>query len=213
MKTRFVGDRRVQCILLGLALPLLMPPVSWATPLPEGWREVSFNGHTDYQQQGAHWCARSENSASGLVREHNVSLAETPWLSWQWRADTRPEWQTEEERQKAGDDFVARVYVIHEGLFPWQTRAINYVWSRQSAPGEHWPNPYAKQAHMVTVQGATSPFSGQWHRFSRHIGKDFQRFHGIKVDEIDAVAIMTDSDDTGVTTRACYQLPQFHQQP
>jgi hypothetical protein len=33
-------------------------------------------------------------------------------------------------RTQAGDDYAARIYVIHDGgLFAWRTRAINYVWA------------------------------------------------------------------------------------
>ena len=70
---------------------------------------------------------------------------------------------------------------------------------------------------MVVVQGPqgddqNTP-TGAWHAFSRDVVADFKRFHGIDVDQVDAVAIMTDTDNTGVVAQACYELPEFLSQP
>ncbi|WP_157375234.1 DUF3047 domain-containing protein [Alcanivorax hongdengensis] len=205
MNTTILCDRLVQCIPRLLALSLLVSPATWAAPLADGWREVSFQGHTRYQPEGDHWCADARASASGLVREADFSLRETPWLHWQWRADVLPDWPAANEQRKGGDDFVARVYVVHKGFFPWQSRAINYVWSRQQPVGAHWPNPFASQAHMVVVQGPGE--APGWHAFARNVREDFQRYHHIDVDQVQALAIMTDTDNTGATAHACYRLP------
>jgi len=141
-----------------------------------------------------------------------VNLARTPWLNWRWRAAETPAWPAADERSKQGDAFLARVYVIKEGWVPWRTRAINYVWSRSHPPGSHWPNPYAGQAEMVVVQGPDGE-AGQWRGFSRDVAADFKRFHDLEVDSVDAVAIMTDTDNTGVVAEACYELPSFSAQP
>ena len=184
---------------------------------PEGWRHVVFEGETRYRlDQAGCWRARAEASASGLVREKTVDIAAAPWLNWRWRAAAIPAWPAVDEQHKQGDDFLARVYVIKKGWVPWRTRAINYVWSRSRSPGAHWPNPYADQAEMVVVQGPSRSESGAgqgWHGFSRDVAADFKRFHGIEVETVDAVAIMTDTDNTGVAAEACYELPSFSGQP
>ncbi|WP_370211102.1 DUF3047 domain-containing protein [Alloalcanivorax venustensis] len=180
---------------------------------PPDWRHVAFEGETRYRLTDAGcWRARAEASASGLVREQAVNLARTPWLNWRWRAAETPAWPAADERSKQGDDFLARVYVIKEGWVPWRTRAINYVWSRSHPPGSHWPNPYAGQAEMVVVQGPDGA-AGPWRGFSRDVAADFKRFHDMEVDSVDAVAIMTDTDNTGAVAEACYELPSFSAQP
>lgn len=183
--------------------------------VPEGWRAVSFQGHTRYQFDSSAdcWRADAQASASGLVREKDVDLGRTPWLHWRWRAPAIPDWpshngqQGSNERGKGGDDFLARVYVIKKGWLPWRTRAINYVWSRHNPVGSHWHNPFTNQAMMVVVQGPGG--AGAWHGFSRNVAADFKHFWGLDVKAVDAVAIMTDTDNTGVEARACYQLPGF----
>ena len=214
MKTRSVTDSVVQCIpallLMSLAVWPLGPALAVADAagaLPEGWREVRFSGQTHYRQVEGCWRGTSDNAASGLVLESRVNVSQTPWLVWSWRASTLPAWPSISERSKDGDDFLARVYVIHKGWLPWQTRAINYVWSREARVGEHWPTPFADQAHMVVVQGRTG--AGEWQHFARDVRADFLRYHGIEVERVDAVAIMTDTDNTASRAEACYRLPVF----
>ncbi|WP_349381256.1 DUF3047 domain-containing protein [Alcanivorax sp.] len=207
MKTRFVCDRRVQCIPPWLMLSLVLMPALAVSAAPQGWREVVFEGHTKYRQVDGCWHALAQGTASGLVREQEVDLNQTPWLTWQWRGEVTPRWSDSPEQSKGGDDFQARVYVVKKGGLPWRTRAINYVWSRDAEPGAHWPNPFASQAEMVVVQGPGG--TGAWHRFTRNVQADFKRFHGIEVDTVDAVAIMTDGDNTGTRVSSCYRLPVF----
>ncbi len=211
MKTRPVCDPLVQCIpaLLGLSLVLL--PGVLVSAVPDGWREVVFQGKTRYAMAQGCWQAKADGTASGLVREEVVALDKTPYLHWQWRAGQVAQWPQADEQNKAGDDFQARVYVVKKGWLPWQTRAINYVWSRQSPPGTHWLNPFASQAVMVVVQGPGG--AGEWHAFTRNVREDFRRFHDLDVDRVDAVAIMTDGDNTATRVESCYRLPAFRRAP
>lgn len=211
MKTRPVCDPLVQCIPILLFLSLALLPGGAAAAVPEGWREVVFEGSTDYRLEEGCWQSRAKGTASGLVRERTVDVTPTPYLHWQWRADQIADWPDVDEKSKAGDDFQARVYVVKKGWLPWQTRAINYVWSRQAAPGTSWPNPFASQAVMVVVQGAGG--AGHWQSFSRNVREDFRRFHDLDVDSVDAVAIMTDGDNTATRVTSCYQLPDFRARP
>ncbi len=213
MKTRLVSDPLVECLLITVGMSLAFWPVSAVSQVPEGWQSVRFAGETQYQfdAEADCWQAHASASASGLVLEEEVNLAASPWLHWQWKAPAMTDWPAVDEKRKEGDDFQARVYVIRKGWLPWQTRAINYVWSRQYPVGSHWPNPFAGQAHMVVVQGP-GPAPG-WQSFSRNVREDFRRFHQLEVASVDAVAIMTDGDNTGSSVSACYRLPAFRPRP
>jgi len=211
MNTRLVTDPVVECLLIAACLSLAFWPQAAVSQVPEGWEPVYFEGKTEYRLESDCWHALAKGTASGLARKQSVDLRATPVLRWQWRSDQQPDWPGKEEKSKEGDDFVARVYVIKKGWMPWQTRAINYVWSRQYPVGAHWPNPFASQAHMVVVQGP-DPVTG-WQSFSRNVRDDFRRYHQLDVEEVDAVAIMTDGDNTGATVSACYRLPTFQAPP
>lgn len=44
---------------------------------------------------------------------------------------------------------------------------------------------------------------------SRNLRKDFKRFYGLELDQIDAIAIMTDCDNSGRSGRAHYRRIRF----
>jgi len=179
----------------------------------EGWVEKSFAGKTSYKlvKLGDNRVLRAESkaTASGLFRKQRINLNETPILQWRWRAEQLPSGIN--ERTKSGDDYVARVYiVISGGIFFWRTRAINYVWSSHQAVGSYWPNAYTSNASMVAVESGTE-YLNQWRYYERNVKQDIQDYFGQDVDFIDAVAIMTDTDNSGQQAVAYYGDIQFVQ--
>ena len=178
------------------------------SPIP-GWQAVIFEGLTQYSQRDDCVLADARSSASGLIREPLKPLSQAPVLRWAWRAEAPlRQGNAAPEKMKAGDDFVARVYVIHKGFFPWQTRAINYVWSREYPVGASWPNPFTSNAMMVVVQSGTEGL-GQWQEFTRDVRKDFRDYFGMDIERVDAVAVMTDTDNSQGNAQACYRLPSL----
>jgi hypothetical protein len=45
---------------------------------------------------------------------------------------------------------------------------------------------------------------GQWRTYRRNIQADFRRFFGFEPPPVGAIAIMTDTDNTGEKASACY---------
>lgn len=174
-----------------------------------GWEEVVFAGKTRYRMADGCIRADARDSASGLVRKREIDLTRTPIMSWSWRADDLPEpTRKAHEKTREGDDFPARVYVIHKALLPWNSLGINYVWSRTQSENSHWPNPFTGNAMMVAVQSGPGGV-GDWHDFSRNVREDFKQFFGLELERVHAVAIMTDTDNAGGTATVCYRLPHF----
>jgi len=197
--------------LIMTALSLAAAPVPAAEEITSpinGWDEVIFDGRTLYNRTEDCVKAVSDGTASGLVRRREIDLRENPVLAWRWRADKPLRGANADEQSKAGDDFLARVYVVHKGFFPWQSRAVNYVWTREVPEGSHWPNPFASQAVMVAVQSGEAGL-GEWQAFRRDVRADFRRFHDQDIETLDAVALMTDTDNTGGRAEACYKLPRW----
>lgn len=171
-----------------------------------GWDVWSFRAETSYslvQFDGRHAIrAYSNNAASGLIKQIHVNLTETPYLNWSWRVDKPIEGYDETSRD--GDDYAARIYiVINGGLLPWRTRAISYVWSGSMPVGRSWPNAYSNNSVMYAVESGTVK-SGQWQFEKRNILADLSELHGIQATHIDAVALMTDTDNTGESVIAYY---------
>ncbi|ALP52930.1 hypothetical protein Tel_07060 [Candidatus Tenderia electrophaga] len=172
----------------------------------DGWEEESFAGHTDYQvvEMNGRKVLRADTqaSASGLFREIDIDLNKTPYLNWSWRVDNI--YSGHNERSKQGDDYPARVYVVVSGgLFFWKTKAINYVWSSNQAVDTTWDNAYTGNAKMIAVQSGAAD-TDQWITEKRNVREDFKRLFGADIDEANAIAIMSDSDDTGQSAMAWY---------
>ena len=171
-----------------------------------GWEEKVFSGKTLYEtvrRDGRTVLrATSRGTASGLYRRLRVDLEKTPILNWTWRVDGTL--GDVDERARAGDDYSARVYVIRSHpVFVWRTRAVNYVWASTRAEGETWPNAYTDSARHVAVRSGDA-LAGRWVGERRDVRADFRALFGEDVRSIDAVAIMTDTDNTGGGAVAYY---------
>lgn len=172
----------------------------------DGWQEKSFAGKTQYAlvdtPDGKILRATSQAAASGLFKEITVDLGRTPYLHWAWRVGST--FKGNDERGKSGDDYPARIYVVVSGgLLFWRTRAVNYVWSSHQAVGEVWPNAFTGNARMVAVRSGEGD-AGRWMRERRNVREDLRRLFGEDISHIHAVAVMTDSDNTGQAATAEY---------
>ncbi|WP_300456118.1 DUF3047 domain-containing protein [Desulfobacula sp.] len=148
--------------------------------------------------------AVSESAASGLIKKIRVDLEKFPVLNWRWRIENRLP-GTFDERQKTGDDYAARIYVVVSGgIAIWNTRALNYVWAKTSPKGDVWPNAFAKKnAVMVALRSSEAPVS-VWHTEKRNIREDFKTLFHKEVRWIDAVVLMSDTDNTQQAVTAYY---------
>lgn len=196
-------------LLTALALPAHAEQISVARFSKgelNGWQERSFVGHTQYQivtlPQGKALQSNSHGTASGLFKEITIDLTKTPWLNWSWRIDNTLTGNN--ERSKKGDDYPARIYVVVSGgLFFWKTVALNYVWSNQQPLNSTWDNPYTSNAKMVAVRSGANQ-TGEWVSQKQNVLEDLKKAFGREITEIHAVAVMTDSDNTGAATAAMY---------
>lgn len=173
----------------------------------DGWEIKAFKGKTDYALAGLNGRtalrAQSHAAASGLLREIRVDLNQTPYLNWSWCVqNTLGEL---DEQSKSGDDYPARIYVVVSGgLAFWRTRSLNYVWASTTPRGRTWPNAYAgDHVIMLALRSGTAEV-GQWRQEKRDVRADLQSYFGESIDAIDAVALMTDTDDSGRSAVAYY---------
>ena len=95
------------------------------------------------------------------------------------------------------------MYVVFPGFFFWQTRAINYVWAGRLPKEESFPNPYTRNAMMVVVESGADK-AGTWVTEQRDILADYRRLFGGEPRKLGAIAIMTDTDNTGGSATAWY---------
>ncbi len=170
------------------------------------WQTKAFQGETRYtfdEKSGRRALfADSRGTASGLYREIRVDLSRTPWLHWSWRVDRVL--NGVDERTRAGDDYPARVYVVVSGGAAfWKTRSLVYVWSSNQPVGAIWNSAFTSNARVMALRSGTRD-AGQWVSEKRDIRADFRQLFGEDIEQIDAVALMTDTDNSGQSATAWY---------
>jgi len=172
-----------------------------------GWEEQTFRGKakTVYAivREGERSVLRAESraAASGLLRKVTIDPKTYPILRWSWKIrETLPKG---DERTKGGDDYAARVYVVFPRTFFWQTRAINYIWANRLPKGQSLPNAYTGNVMMVAVESGSGS-AGRWLAEERNIREDYRQLFGEEPPDGAAVAVMTDTDNTGGEATAWY---------
>jgi hypothetical protein len=179
-----------------------------------GWERKSFKGETEYsiEREGGSAVvkARSSAAASGIFRKVQLDPLKYRYLRWKWKV-AEP-LRGAAEKTKAGDDYSARVYVVFPGFFFWQTKAINYVWAGRLPKEESFPNPFTGNAMMVVVESGTEK-AGTWVTEQRDILADYRRLFGGEPSQLGAIAVMTDTDNTGGEALAWYSDITISSQP
>lgn len=215
---RTISRERLAARLFLLAMSLLTlaasaragalpgPPDPFPDASLENWSQKEFEGRSEYrlgQRDGVRVLeASTDGAASILYKRDAIDLRATPVVHWQWRVDDV--YSHGNEKQRDGDDFTARLYVVAKtGPLPWQTLALNYVWAATAQTGSDWPSPYTDKARMIAIRsGATN--TGRWLAETRDVRADFNTYFGRDIDTISGYAVMVDGDNTGGRAEAWF---------
>jgi len=147
--------------------------------------------------------AEAEGKGSGLGKEVKINLLKTPFINITWKIEK--DLSGIIENSKKGHDYAARVFVIKKtGSTALSNRAINYVFSSNNKVGENWPSPYTKKS-IDYVLSTTIENSNKWVTVKANVKEDFIELHGIEVNNISGVAIMTDTDNSKLRAISYYQ--------
>ena len=151
--------------------------------------------------------AIADNSASGLGKEVKIDLNQTPFINITWKIEK--DLSGIKENTKKGHDFAARVFVIKKtGATPLSNRAINYVFSSNNEVGENFSSPYTKKS-IDNVLASTKDNLNEWVTVKANVKEDFKRLHNLDVNELDGLAIMSDTDNSKMIAIAYYQNIYF----
>ncbi len=151
--------------------------------------------------------AVANNAASGLGKEVKIDLNKTPFINITWKIEK--DLPGIKENTKKGHDFAARVFAVKKtGATPLSNRAINYVFSSNSDIGFSSPSPYTKKS-IDNVLASTKKNLNEWVTVKTNVKEDFKRFHDLDVDELDGLAIMSDTDNSKMKAIAYYQNIYF----
>ena len=149
----------------------------------------------------------ADNAASGLGKEIKIDLNKTPFINITWKIEK--DLSGINENIKKTHDFAARVFVIKKtGATPLSNRAINYVFSSNNDVGFYSPSPYTKKS-VDNVLSTTKNDLDKWVTVKANVKEDFKRFHNLNVNELDGLAIMSDTDNSKLKTIAYFQNIYF----
>ena len=151
--------------------------------------------------------AVADNAASGLGKEVKINLNKTPIINITWKVEK--DLPGIKENTKKGHDFAARVFVIKKtGATPLSNRAINYVFSSNNEVGFNSPSPYTKKS-IDNVLATTKENLNKWITVRANVKEDFKKFHNLDVNELDGLAIMSDTDNSKLEAITYYQNIYF----
>ncbi|MFY3383995.1 DUF3047 domain-containing protein [Paracidovorax sp. MALMAid1276] len=245
MKRRWHSIRHKALVLsvgpawVALATAAAATPVhvgSFATDseaLPSPWQVVRLDQRVPATRYRAtRWDGRAavEATADGsmalLARPLTVDLQATPVLCWLWRVEGAL--QKADLRQKAGDDYAARVYVtfslppqaldlglrmklaLGRSLYGASVpdAAVNYVWDNKHPVGTRAFNAYTDRAAMV-VQRSGKEQTGRWVSERANVVADATKAFGPLPFTASQLAVASDTDNTGEQMRAGFAELHF----
>jgi len=217
---------RLPLLALVFALPgaaAAPPPVSLPHPeridlfdgLLPGWREhwreqrlFPLQKRTRYSvetTEHGHRVLRAEShdAALALVRPLPQPAPRRAILRWRWRVDDGLA-RNRHERERRGDDFAARIFVVFEKAWlPTHTRAVNYVWSAHEPAGSIFPGAYSRRVGMFVLRCSAAGDTG-WQHEERDLLADYRCYFGRDPEQLTAVAVMVDTDNTGMDATAWF---------
>ena len=179
--------------------------------LKKQWRKKVFDGETDYfiTVEDGRECIKavSEDAASGLFYKIEFDPKQYPVISWSWKVENIIESGNALTRE--GDDYAARIYVVFPSVLFWRTKAINYIWANKLKQNTAVPNPFTENDIMIAVESGPARV-GQWVEERHNIYEDFKKQFGFPPPKAGAIAIMTDTDNTGENATAYYGPIKLH---
>ncbi len=174
-------------------------------------KEKKVKGKTKWKlgvnENGNFIRAEAEGTGSGLGKEVKINLNKTPYLNITWKVEKGLEGIN--EQSKKGHDYAARVFVIKKtGATALSNRAINYVFSSNNDIGKNWHSPYTKKS-IDYVLSSIKINRDEWVTVKANVKEHFKTLHDLDLEEINGVAIMTDTDNSKLKAISYYQNIYF----
>ena len=203
----------------------------------ESWRPFFFpqiKSHTTYtiERDGDSHVLKTESnaSASALVYKDPFDVREFPRVRWRWKVANV--YAKADPRNKAGDDYPLRVYIMFEydpakagvlelisyslararfGQYPPHS-SLSYVWSSTDGPETFISSPYTEKAMMVLLEKGRSK-TGLWVDEEVDILADYRRAFKAEPPARARIAVMNDSDNTGESSVSYLEYLEVARQP
>jgi len=201
-------------------LPFEGAPVAWGhAPLSKLKKDTRYQLLTQDGRQVLQ--AHADGAASLYGAGFQPGRSATAWLRWSWKTDALVPGADNADR--AREDAPLRVVVAFDGdasRLPMAERAqrklaqtmtgrpppyaaLMYIWGSREAPETVIDSTHTRQIKMLVVQSGTEGL-GRWHDVRRNLREDYRRAFGVAPGPVVAVAVMTDTDNTGEKADGLY---------
>jgi hypothetical protein len=170
---------------------------------PDGWKSRGGDGSAVYRvrsNQETFLEAKAVNTAVAIAKKFSYDLNEYSHLKWQWRVLELP--KGGDERFKETGDSAASIYVIFEGFL--RPNTIKYVWSASLPLGTTTESPYSSKTKIIVLRNQHSPM-GEWVTETADVYADYKRLFKGEPEQVQAIGLMSDSDNTGSVAIAHYR--------
>ena len=223
-----------------LAVVLMMMAWVFASPLPADqqvlfrenfenlsqWEPLFFpkiKAHSTYSlvKEGGKSLLKAEShaSASAIVHRRTFNVYDYPHIRWRWKVTQLSD--RGNPKEKAGDDYPIRVYVMFRydpekaglgdrlmygaskaiyGKYPPHS-TLSYVWTGYDIPERIFVSPYTDKARIVVLEKGKGRI-GQWVDAFVNVLDDYRKAFGKDPPVVAGLAVMSDADNTGEKAEA-----------
>lgn len=174
-----------------------------AGSFPKGWESRGGEGSDIYRIRSnneTYLEASAVNSAVTIAKKFTYDIKEYPFLQWQWRVLVLP--QGADERFKQTGDSAAAIYVIFKGRL--RPDNLKYVWSASLPLGTKTESPYNSKTKIMVLRNQSSPL-GEWVSEYVNVYADYKKLFGREPKPVQAIGLMSDSDNTKSRAIAHYK--------
>ena len=223
---RHVSRRLAYCsvvVVVAAALPCDLLPAQQTTSEPiadfgGGWSDHWMHVELDSRatrflavREGGEPVLRADadRSASAMLHELDDEPLAGATVSWRWKID-RAVPDNRHEREKKGDDYAARLFVIFDAEpFSRDARALCYVWASTEPVGSSFENPYISNVATIVLQSGDGR-AGVWVDEKRRFIADYEAAFGEPPGRLTGIAVMVDTDDTKTSATAWFGDVSFN---
>ena len=179
-------------------------------PNLSGWEEKIFQGRVLYSiksgRTGKYLNAYSKNAASGMIYWLKFNPCKNPMVSWKWKVVKFPDKNISSQKENwwiEKDDYAARFYIIFPRFPFFRLQCLEYIWDQTRPAGTVLTNPNFRNLKIIVAESGDKNL-GQWITVERNVCEDFNKVFGRAPGNVGAIAIMTDSDNSGSVAEAQY---------
>lgn len=153
------------------------------------------------EESGNHYIKiKTRGGCTAIGKKSSYNSQEYSFLSWKWRMHVLP-LKAREDLKKFADSG-AGVYVVFRAKVGLN-RIIKYVWSSSLSVGTSIESPFNCKARVVVLRNSEDKMNC-WIHEEVNVFEDYRRFFNSMPPMVDAVAIMSDSDNTQSMVEADY---------